>query len=36
MVHEDRASLTAMLQARGVEVFELPTELPEEYGAAAI
>jgi hypothetical protein len=32
MVHTDRASLAAMLEARGVEVAPLPLDLPDEYG----
>lgn len=34
IVHTDRESVAAMLAARGVEVADIPQNLPEEYGSA--
>lgn len=34
IVHSDRASVEAILEARAVEVSPLPTELPDDYGPA--
>jgi len=36
ILHTDRERIAAMLEARGVEIAELPREIPEEYGPVGV